>query len=289
MSDDRNPRYDCVVHGAGLAGLYAAYLLREALYSVCLVEARARVGGRVCTWRDGLNGQHAELGPEFIDSNHGRVLALSKHFDLHVSTRPNFWGVSPMSPVSRGAQKAWRRFWNAVYEHARQIPDPRSPWQVPDTLQPLDRLSMRDWAEREGVWGAGEPLFRRYARNLEAAEPESLSFLSIVAQEAFYGERVDAGIYRLRDGTDALAKALAHAFTAQGGDLLLDAPAEAIQQTADGVRVHGMQAGKPYTIEARYAIVALPFPVLTQLAWTPALSAQRRDALATTGQGAVIR
>ncbi|MFN7016334.1 MAG: flavin monoamine oxidase family protein [Fimbriimonadales bacterium] len=286
---DHNQRYDCVVLGAGLAGLYAAYLLREALYSVCLVEARARVGGRVCTWRDGLEGQHAELGPEFIDSNHGRVLTLAKHFDLYVSTRPNFWGVSPMPPVSRGARKAWRRFWDTVYEHARRIADPHCAWQVPDTLKPLDKLSMREWAEQAGVWQAGELLFRRYARNLEATEPELLSFLSIAAQQAFYGERVDAGVYRLRDGTETLTKALAHAFTAQGGDLLLDAPVEAIQQTADSVRVHGHQGGKPYTIEARYAIVALPFPLLTQLEWTPALSAQRRDALAMAGKGAVIR
>ncbi len=289
MNDCQNQRYDCVVLGAGLAGLYAAYLLREAFYSVGLVEARARVGGRVCTWRDGLEGQHAELGPEFIDSNHTRVLGLAKHFDLYVSTRPNFWGVSPTPPAARAAQTAWRRLWDEVYEHTHQIPEPHCPWQVPDALKPLDRLSMRDWAEQRGLWQAGEPLFRRYARNLEATEPEHLSFLSIVAQEAFYGERVDAGVYRLRDGTETLPKALAHGFTAQGGELLLNTPVEAIQQTAQGVRVHCRREGNPYTIEARYAIVALPFPVLTQLEWTPALSPQRRDALSLAGKGAVIR
>ncbi|MCS7300957.1 MAG: FAD-dependent oxidoreductase, partial [Fimbriimonadales bacterium] len=218
-----------------------------------------------------------------------RVLGLAKHFDLRVSTRPNFWGVSPTLPASRAAQKAWRRLWNAVYELSTQIPEPHCPWRLPDALKPLDRLSLRDWAEQHGLWGAGEPLFRRYARNLEATEPEQLSLLSMAAQEAFYGEGVDAGIYRLRDGTETLPKALAHAFTAQGGELLLDAPAEAIQQTDDGVRIHGKQAGKPYTIGARYAIAALPFPVLMQLEWTPALSPQRRDALGLAGKGAVIR
>jgi len=289
MDDCPNQRYDCVVIGAGLSGLYAAYLLRESSYSVCLVEARGRVGGRVCTWRDGLESQHAELGPEFIDSNHTRVLGLAKQFDLRISTRPGFWGVSPTPPDSRAAYRAWRRFWNAVYEHARQIPEPTCPWQVPDTLQPLDQVSMYEWALRQGVWRSGEWLFRRYTRNIEATEPENLSFLSVAAQEAFYGDGVDAGIYRLVDGTETLPKALAHAFTAHGGDLLLETPVHAVAQTEDGVRLHAVHAGRPRTIEARYAIVALPFPVLTQLEWTPSLSPQRRDALMLAGKGAVVR
>ncbi|MCS7190444.1 MAG: FAD-dependent oxidoreductase, partial [Fimbriimonadales bacterium] len=163
------------------------------------------------------------------------------------------------------------------------------PWQVPEALKPLDRLTLREWAVQHGVWQAGEPLFRRYTRNIEAAEPEHLSFLSIVAQEAFYGEGVDAGVYRLRDGTETLPKALANAFTAQGGELTLNAPVEAVQQTAQGVRVRCRHEGKPITLEARYAIVALPFPVLTQLEWTPALTPERRDALTLAGKGAVVR
>ncbi|MCS6919685.1 MAG: FAD-dependent oxidoreductase [Fimbriimonadales bacterium] len=289
MDGNYHQRYDCVVLGAGLAGLYAAYLLRDASYSVCLVEARARVGGRVCTWRDGQMGQHAELGPEFIDSNHTRVLGLAKHFDLCVATRPHFWGASTTPLPPRAAQQSWRRFWRAVYECAEAIPEPRCAWQVPDALKPLDRLSMRDWAQQHGVWQAGEPMFRRYTRNMEATEPEHLSFLSIAAQEAFYGDGVDAGVYRLRDGTETLPKALASAFVAHGGDLWLDAPVHAIAQSDEGVCVYGVRAGKPYTLQARYVIAALPFPVLSQLEWTPALSPQRRDALALAGRGKVIR
>ncbi len=289
MDGDYNQRYDCVVLGAGLAGLYAAYLLRDASYSVCLVEARARVGGRVCTWREGLSGQHAELGPEFIDSNHTRVLGLAKHFDLRVSTRPSFWGASTMPSPSRAAQRAWRLFWRDVRDYAAAIPEPRCAWQVPDALKPLDRLSMRDWAMQRGVWQASAPLFQRYTRNMEATEPEQLSFLSVAAQEAFYGDGVDAGVYQLRDGTDTLPKALASAFVARGGELRLDAPVHAIEQREESVCVYGVQSGKPYTLHARFAIVALPFPILTQLEWTPTLSSARRDALALAGRGKVIR
>ncbi len=59
----------CIV-GAGLAGLTAAYRLKQAGVPVRLLEAQNRVGGRVLT----LNGffpdrQTAELGGEFIDSS----------------------------------------------------------------------------------------------------------------------------------------------------------------------------------------------------------------------------
>jgi monoamine oxidase len=153
----------------------------------------------------------------------------------------------------------------------------------------LDCVTMRAFAERLGVWAAGEPLFRRYTRNIEATEPEDLSVYSIAAQEAFYGKGVYAGVYRFVDGTDGLPRALADAFCALGGDLRLNAPVEAVEQTPDGVRVYARQAGKPLTVQASYAIVALPFPVLTQLEWRPALSPQRVEALQRAGKGAVIR
>jgi monoamine oxidase len=289
MSDSHNQRYDCVVLGAGLAGLYAAYLLRQSNFSVCVLEARERVGGRVLTMRTLARQQHAELGPEFIDSNHHRVIRLAERFNLTLSTRPDFWGVSPTPPFGRRAQRAWRQFWNEVYALAAQVPDRYAPWHAPESLRMLDCVTMRAFAERLGVWAAGEPLFRRYAQNMEATEPENLSVYSIAAQEAFYGKGVHAGLYRFVDGTDSLPRALAEVFTALGGDLRLNAPVEAVEQTADGVRVHARQAGKPLTVQASYAIVALPFPVLTQLEWRPALAPWRVDALQSAGKGAVIR
>jgi monoamine oxidase len=289
MSDSHNQRYDCVVLGAGLAGLYAAYLLRQSNFSVGVLEARERVGGRVLTLRTLARQQHAELGPEFIDSNHHRVIRLAERFNLTLSTRPDFWGVSPSSPFGRKAHRAWRRFWNEVYALAAQVPDRHAPWHAPESLRMLDCVTMRAFAERLGVWAAGEPLFRRYTRNIEATEPEDLSVYSIAAQEAFYGKGVYAGVYRFVDGTDGLPRALADAFCALGGDLRLNAPVEAVEQTPDGVRVYARQAGKPLAVQASYAIVALPFPVLTQLEWRPALSPQRVEALQRAGKGAVIR
>ncbi len=59
---------DCIVIGAGLAGLAAAERLAAAGRSVTIVEARDRIGGRV--WTAGTAaGVPLELGPEWVGKN----------------------------------------------------------------------------------------------------------------------------------------------------------------------------------------------------------------------------
>jgi len=55
-----------IVIGAGMAGLAAAAELDRAGLSVCILEARSRIGGRVFTLRDSQYEAPIELGAEFI-------------------------------------------------------------------------------------------------------------------------------------------------------------------------------------------------------------------------------
>jgi monoamine oxidase len=69
--------------GAGLAGLHAAYRLRQAGVWAQLYEASTRVGGRVFTARDlYAKEQVAELGGEFIDSHHIWCRGLAEEFGI---------------------------------------------------------------------------------------------------------------------------------------------------------------------------------------------------------------
>jgi len=58
-----------VIIGAGIAGLTAAYELSQQHCAVTVVEARERLGGRICS-RRAANGAPVELGAEFIHGEH---------------------------------------------------------------------------------------------------------------------------------------------------------------------------------------------------------------------------
>src|SRR5438105_1203077 len=67
----RGTKTRIAIVGAGLAGLHCAYRLRQAGVVAHVYEASHRVGGRICTARGVFaNGQIAELGGEFINTNH---------------------------------------------------------------------------------------------------------------------------------------------------------------------------------------------------------------------------
>lgn len=69
--------------GAGLAGLHAAYRLLQAGVRAQVYEASTRVGGRMFTARSlYAQGQVAELGGEFIDSNHVWCRGLAQEFGV---------------------------------------------------------------------------------------------------------------------------------------------------------------------------------------------------------------
>jgi monoamine oxidase len=70
------------VIGAGLAGLACAYELRSAGYQVTLIEARTRVGGRVLTLRDLVQGKNVEAGGELIGANHPLWTHYAERFAL---------------------------------------------------------------------------------------------------------------------------------------------------------------------------------------------------------------
>src|ERR1043165_3157276 len=100
---------DVLIIGAGVAGLAAACDLSAAGLSVCVVEARGRVGGRIYTLRDEQTPLPVELGAEFI---HGRPPEI---FRLAQAARLLVCDVSERRWQMRdGALRKANEFWSQI-------------------------------------------------------------------------------------------------------------------------------------------------------------------------------
>src|ERR1700690_48531 len=99
----------CVVVGGGLAGLAAAYRLTQNRYQVTLVEATERLGGRVKSYRFGLESKLVcDLGGEWIGKNHKEMQQLCREFDLPLVPPQygnSFWNQG--QPGKRYAPGVW--------------------------------------------------------------------------------------------------------------------------------------------------------------------------------------
>jgi monoamine oxidase len=115
-------RKECVVIGAGLAGLAAAYHLTDKHCKVMVLEARDRLGGRVLTHHfceaPELN---CELGGEWIGKNHETMQSLCKELKLGLQKHQyanSFWNqLSPANLIPPGqwcmsaeALAIWQKF-----------------------------------------------------------------------------------------------------------------------------------------------------------------------------------
>jgi monoamine oxidase len=89
---DQPVAHRVAVIGAGLAGLHCAFRLMQAGVDVTVYEANTRIGGRAYTGRK-LFGDNvkliAELGGEFVQSDHTGMLALAREFGIVLDERPS--------------------------------------------------------------------------------------------------------------------------------------------------------------------------------------------------------
>lgn len=100
---------NCVIIGAGFAGLSAAFKLKNAGWNITILEARDRIGGRVFSHSLPQNPNLiCELGAEWVGESHERIKALCSDFKIPLQkhqfddyllqngkvSRPNQWGFS---------------------------------------------------------------------------------------------------------------------------------------------------------------------------------------------------
>lgn len=272
-------RYDAVIVGAGIAGLTAAWTLRDR--KVLVLEATGRVGGRMRSEPRGpywLNlGAHLFGGPGTLMDRlvnetgletrliPGNRMGLALRGRIVASGRPETYPFRlPLSWAARlSFVRAGLRLRTAAQEHVAAAR--LRPGETPSARR-ARVLAHRDDQTFAAYLGGLHPdvaaIFRAIAERV-TGEPEQISAGCGAALFAIvWGDDKSGSARNLIGGSELLPQALAHRL---GDRVRTGATVEEVSLHADGVRVRFAREGVPTEISADYAVVATPAHITRQI------------------------
>jgi len=277
----------CIVLGAGLAGLSAAHQLSKMGWTVTVLEATKRAGGRVLSHRFLKNNKLVcELGGEWIGNDHPQIRELCAEFKLDLEVHQfgfSFWtGVKGKRqrkykpgdwPFSKKAERNYDRFGR---EFERRCDD--EGWN-----RALDKLDW--WTQLKKLKFTDQELLRRdLMDSTDFGETTRVTSAYAAAGEYFDGDDSDEMDSKIIGGNDRLAKKLVRAIQAAGSSVHLRSRVTAVRQLLSNSKwasknsVQVRVAGRPKPYSADFCVCAVPAPCLNQIHWEPPLPDDKRVA-----------
>jgi monoamine oxidase len=277
-----------VILGAGMAGLVAGYELLQLGYQPTILEARPRVGGRVCTLRNLAHGLSAEAGAMRIPRVHRRTLEYCRTFQLpmkravtanpralvcvgdrrltaEAADREPPWLASPAShEAGRTHDELWREATHDIREQYLR----EGIAAIEDLTDKYDSFSIRGFLRSQG-WS--EAAIEQYAV-MTFSEP-SLNTGVLQEFREMVGQAYE-DVQEIAGGMDQLPLAF---YQRLNVNIQLGTQVGPLEQGLDSVVIRARTAAQPIRIEADYVICTLPFSVLRNVDAT--FSAGKRRAI----------
>ncbi|BAH48365.1 flavin monoamine oxidase family protein [Rhodococcus opacus] len=271
--------YDTVVIGGGFAGVSACRDLADQGYSVLLLEARHRLGGR--TWSEqrtvGDFEGVIELGGQWVwPDRQVNMMAEIERYGLNLthSAMPERYPTFLAGKYNEGPlpvpvedvydfEKAAFKFLTDAHRIQRGVPLDRQ------NLDDLD-IPFSEYLDNLGVSDATRGFFTFFGTVFQGRNPEDISALLPLAFIAQMDHSL-IGAWGILDayiveGTSALINAMAED---SGADIRFETPVARVVQDEDGVTVT-TQAGDAFT--ARTVVVATPVACWADIQFEPPLS-----------------
>ncbi|MGL4514970.1 MAG: flavin monoamine oxidase family protein [Lacipirellulaceae bacterium] len=283
--------YDAVIVGAGIAGLSAAWRLAGEGKSVVLLEARDAVGGRTRSLDGFVSGSVAELGAEFVGSNHPFWLGYAEEFGIELVEPEGGdagW-VELDGAVLRGddLHELWEEedeLTEQINEAARDV-NAREPWKTPDAER-LDQTSLAEAIDALDGTDRAKRAMKLSFEHSEAAAPDTLSWLGMLTMIKAHGVEAyweDSETYVVPGGVQQLARGFAERLPA--GVVLTGAAAKSIAMDQRGGEVT-TDDGRRFA--GRWVILATPVSQWPKIAIDPPLPEAARRLSIGAGAKAIL-
>ena len=289
-----------VVVGGGLAGLTAAYRLKQNGIDAQVHEASGRLGGRC--WTGTLGGQIYEHGGELIDQGHTQIRHLAGSLGLTLEnlhqaeqngTEPLFYfDGRPYTYVQ--ATNDLKAIWQKIHSDLSAASFPTLYNVSTQRGRELDAMSIIDWINESVPGGVSSRLGQLLdvAYNIEyGAESKDQSSLNLLYLIGYSGQgqlRIFGPSnekYHVTGGNEQIVTRLAERLP---GQVTLGSELVAIARNADGsFALTFSQGGTRRQVTADKVVLALPFSILrSSVDWKKAgFNALKATAIREQGMG----
>ncbi|HLO52231.1 MAG TPA: NAD(P)/FAD-dependent oxidoreductase [Kamptonema sp.] len=290
-------RSPILIVGAGIAGLTAAYRLRQAGIRTDIIEATNRVGGRIRTLPKAAGTAiPAELGGEFIDTGHTALISLATELGLSaIDVNAVQQRLVKDTFYFQGRRVTLEQITTDFASLAQKIDtdlnaigNTLSYKSANQTAERLDNLSIAEYLENAETSTVVRQLLRiaytgEYGRDVE--EQSALNLLFLIGTEAtnfsIYGNSDER--YQLDGGTEQIPQRLANLLidSIETGTVL-----EAVNSLSDGRYRVSLRSGQS-AFDRNYEriLFTLPFSTLRQVQLNVNLSREKLFAINNLGYG----
>jgi monoamine oxidase len=285
-----------VIVGAGVAGLNAAFNLKNAGIPSTLYDANTRAGGRMFTAQNILNpGLSTELGGEFIDTDHYEIRALAKYFGLplldlysasELELTQNIYYFNGIAYTDKDFLKAIVYYLPAINRDAGSLSDIVKYNSYTPIDQKFDNMNLIQYFDSINLTGwLRELLLIAYIGEygLNADQCDAINFLYLFGlapngKPALYGMSDER--FKVAGGNQQIVDALYNTLKDQ---VNLEYKLVKIESKGEGYTLYF--ENKPKPVSADIVLLSLPFTLLREVEIDVELPQVKRQAINTLGYG----